>query len=103
MELPKQCWCEPLPRYEPYHCSADGGSCSCKGGAVLYGAKFKNETSTKIANVEDAALRPWTVTFANKTDYVQCSPSSFNGVDPLPGEEKECYCDSKNEERDQYQ
>lgn len=51
--LPKQCYCEPLPKYEPYHCSADGGNCSCTGGTVTYGAKFKNETSKKMASFED--------------------------------------------------
>lgn len=51
-ELPKQCWCEPQPKYEPYHCSADGGQCSCKKGVVFYGAKYKAGT-TKLANFED--------------------------------------------------
>lgn len=38
---------------------------------------------------------------ANKTDYVACDPSSFEGVDPLPGLEKECYCDdSKKADQD---
>jgi len=36
-----------------------------------------------------------TVVGANKTDFVACDASSFEGVDPLPGFEKECYCDDK--------
>lgn len=36
-----------------------------------------------------------TVVGANQTDYVACDPSSFEGVDPLPGFEKECYCDDR--------
>ena len=31
---------------------------------------------------------------ANKTNngHVTCEPSSFENVDPLPGQDKECYC-----------
>ena len=39
--------------------------------------------------------QPMTVVAANMTDYVACDPSSFEGVDPLPGVEKECYCDDR--------
>ena len=33
---------------------------------------------------------------ANKSDYVFCDPSSFEGVDPVPGVDKECYCDDRS-------
>lgn len=92
-DLPKQCFCEPKPKYEPYHCSADGGQCSCKNGNVFYGAKFAQGNSSKIASFEDMQAQSMTVVAANKTDYVACDPSSFEGVDPLPDQEKECYCD----------
>jgi len=52
-DLPKQCWCEPDNKYEPYHCSADGGQCSCKNGNVFYGAKWASEGSKKLANFEE--------------------------------------------------
>lgn len=95
-ELPKQCFCEPKPKYEPYHCSADGGQCSCKNGNVFYGAKFKASNTSKIANFEEMSSQPMTVVAANRTDYVFCDPSSFEGVDPLPGQDKECYCDDRS-------
>jgi hypothetical protein len=94
-DLPKQCWCEPLPEYEPYHCSADGGNCSCTGGTVIYGAKFKSDNSTKMASFQDVLDQSPVVTMANKSDYVACDASAFNGIDPMPGSEKECYCDSR--------
>jgi len=37
-----QCFCEPFLTPEPYHCSDDGGDCTCPGGNVFYGEKFKN-------------------------------------------------------------
>lgn len=94
-DLPKQCWCEPENKYEPYHCSADGGQCSCKNGNVFYGAKFAEDNTTKIANFAEMSAQAMTVVGANQTDYVACDPSSFEGVDPLPGFEKECYCDDR--------
>lgn len=94
-DLPKQCFCEPKKKYEPYHCSADGGQCSCKNGNVFYGIKYKNGNSGKLANFEDVSNELFAVVEANKTDYVACDPSSFEGVDPIPEREKECYCDDK--------
>jgi len=32
---------------------------------------------------------------ATKKNYT-CSPESFEGVDPLPGVEKACFCDDKS-------
>ena len=50
---------------------------------------------SQMANFEDLTSMPYTVVGANKTDFVSCNPSSFEGVDPLPDSEKECYCDSR--------
>lgn len=94
-ELPKQCFCEPMPKYEPYHCSEDGGQCSCKKGRVFYGAKYKPGNGTKMASFEDVTNSQFAVVDANNTDYVACDPSSFEGVDPVPGVDKECYCDDQ--------
>jgi hypothetical protein len=60
---------------------------------VFYGAKYKEGSTSKLANFEDVTEQQMTVVKANKTDYVFCDPSSFEGVDPLPGVDKECYCD----------
>ena len=64
-DLPKQCWCEPENKYEPYHCSEDGGQCSCKNGNVFYGAKFALGNATKMSNFLDASNQPLTVVAAN--------------------------------------
>ena len=29
----------------------------------------------------------------NSTRNITCSPSSFEGTDPLPGQDKQCFCD----------
>jgi len=93
-DLTKQCWCEPEPEYEPYHCSADGGQCSCKNGNVFYGIKNVPGTD-RIASWDDVSVNDMAVVEANKTDYVECSPESFGDTDPQPGIEKECYCDDR--------
>lgn len=94
-ELPKQCFCEPKNNYEPYHCSADGGSCSCKNGNIFYGRKFKEGSTKKLANFEDVTSSTFAVIANSKEDYVPCEPDFFGGVDPLPDEDKQCYCDDQ--------
>jgi len=44
-----QCFCEPFLAPEPFHCSADGGDCTCPKGNVFYGAKFKGESTSEIS------------------------------------------------------
>lgn len=94
-ELPKQCYCEPEPKYEPYHCSEDGGQCSCKKGRVFYGIKNKLGNESRMAAFDDVTDAQFTMVDANNTDYVFCDPTSFEGVDPAPGIDKECYCDDQ--------
>jgi len=36
---------------------------------------------------------PYTVNTANNTGSIKCSRESFEGTNPIPGEEKECFCD----------
>jgi len=43
---------------------------------------------------------PFTVMEANETSHgaagrIHCNKTSFEGVDPIPGEAKACYCDTK--------
>ena len=37
----------------------------------------------------------WTMNSANDTKNVSCTPKTFEDVDPLPGEEKQCFCDEE--------
>jgi len=38
----------------------------------------------------------FTINKVNGTGSLLCMPSTFEDTDPLPGEEKGCYCDEKN-------
>lgn len=58
--------------------------------------KYKYKQSKKMASFEDVIEDSFAVVKANKTDYVACDPSSFEDVDPLPGVDKECYCDDRS-------
>ena len=33
---------------------------------------------------------------ANNTKHVQCTKSTFEDVNPVPGEDKECWCDERS-------
>lgn len=37
----------------------------------------------------------YTVNNANDTGHIKCGKVNFEGVNPLPGEEKMCMCDEK--------
>jgi hypothetical protein len=50
-----------------------------------------NTTST--LSYFDARSTSWTVNSVNNTGNISCSAKSFEGTDPLPGEEKQCFCD----------
>jgi hypothetical protein len=32
---------------------------------------------------------------ANNTGHIQCTKSNFEDVNPVPGEDKECWCDER--------
>ena len=61
--------------------------------SVFFGEKFNADGS--LANYYDIMDNYWTMNSANDTKNVSCSPETFEGVDPLPGEEKQCFCDEE--------
>jgi hypothetical protein len=50
-------------------------------------------SGNKTLNYFDAHETFWTVNSMNSTRNITCSPSSFEGTDPLPGQDKQCFCD----------
>ena len=87
----KQCWCEVAPQKFPNRCADDGGDCRCNGD-VFYMAK-SSPSSNSTLSFFDARSTFWTINSVNNTGNLSCKASSFEGVDPLPGSPKQCFCD----------
>lgn len=100
-EEQKQCWCEAKPQNVPTKCADDGGDCLCNG-YVYYGEKFNAEDNSP-ANFYEIMDNFWTMNSANDTKNISCSPENFEGVDPLPGIDKQCLCDEEKLEVDDAQ
>ena len=60
-------------------------------GLVLYGKKIgaRNEPEDYYETIN----YDYTVNTANNTKSLKCGKSSFEDVNPLPGEDKQCFCD----------
>lgn len=85
-----QCYCE-TKQYAPTYCAEDGGECLCNGNVFFMkklGLPAVNEMFFTAMNTE-----PYTVNEANKTGSLHCGKSSFENVNPAPGEDKVCWCD----------
>lgn len=89
-EQKKQCFCEPKPKDVPTTCANDGGECLCNG-LVFYMKKIG--TANKNTDFFTAIRGDYTVNNANNTGKIKCTKSNFEGVNPLPGEDKQCFCD----------
>lgn len=87
-----QCYCE-TRQYVPSLCAEDGGDCLCNGN-VFYMKKLGSPTTSDMfftaMNTE-----PYTVNEANNTGSIKCGKSSFEDVNPVPGEDKQCWCDER--------
>lgn len=42
-------------------------------------------------------LQSFAVVEANNTETIKCMAQTFEGAEPLPGLDKDCYCDWKNQ------
>lgn len=91
-EKSMQCYCE-TKQYVPTLCADDGGDCLCNGN-VFYMKKMGTPTTPDMFftafNTE-----PYTMNEANNTGSIKCGKSSFEEVNPVPGEDKQCWCDEK--------
>lgn len=90
-----QCFCEPDPRPEPFHCAGELETCECPKGNVFFGQRYVEGTA-KLSNFEQMMSAEYTVAKAGKgkKGSVVCDAASFVGGDPLPGYAKDCYCDT---------
>jgi hypothetical protein len=93
---PKQCFCEPSFAYTPNHCANEGGDCQCQGGTVFYARRYKTDTQ-KVDDLSSAMLQSFAVVEANNSETIKCMAQTFEGAEPLPGLDKDCYCDWKNQ------
>jgi hypothetical protein len=55
----------------------------------------KGKTPAVAMDFYNGLKGSYTVNNANNTGHIQCGKKSFEGVNPLPGEEKMCMCDEK--------
>jgi len=87
-----QCWCEPAPYDIPVLCADDGDDCLCNG-LVTYGTHPKNKGEKTPGNYYDTMENYYTINDWNNTRNNTCEAKNFEGVDPLPGIDKGCFCD----------
>jgi len=92
---PKQCFCEPKPdKNQARVCGNEGDTCSCpKGSMVLYGRKESKKVPGAHATYSEARHDSWTGIQLTTQNSIKCDTNTFDGVDPLPGVSKACYCD----------
>jgi len=49
----------------------------------------------KIADFDELIESEWAAEYVNNTNSVACVSNTFGGADPLPNNEKQCFCDSE--------
>ena len=71
----------------------EDAACSCDG-RVWIGAVHRLDNNKNITTFDE--LRKWKTAsvYGADTDHIHCTPSEF-GFDPLPGVEKQCFCERK--------
>jgi hypothetical protein len=93
-----QCWCEWEPYYMPAYCAEDGENCQCEGDGALmvYAQKWGTDANGKKSKypmmIDEAQYYDFTINEMNNTGSQLCNASSFEGIDPLPDNEKACHC-----------
>lgn len=76
----------------PFKCaSTPNESCMCPG-MLWYGPSVRPDNGQKIETFEE--LREWRTVSSESDDWQSCSAVEF-GSDPMPGAEKQCYCEVK--------
>ena len=93
--IDKQCWCEYKPAYNPTKAADEGEPVSCKGQVYFMQAKTSDGA---VSTWNDGINNYFTINDWNNTNHnLTCSPENFEGVDPLPGAEKSCFCDDERQ------
>ena len=76
----------------PFKCASGAmESCMCPG-TLWFGLATRPDNGAKIETFED--MREWRTLFAESEDWQSCSVIEF-GSDPLPGYDKQCFCEVK--------
>lgn len=79
----------------PFKCaSGPSESCLCPG-TLWFGLQARPDNGAKIEGFDE--LREWRTYSAESDDWQACSSVEF-GSDPMPGAEKQCFCEVKPQE-----
>lgn len=91
----KQCFCEYKPAYNPTKCGDENEPCTCNGHVWFMQQKTSDDkTSSWVDGINNYyTVNDWN---SSKKNYT-CSAESFEGVDPIPGTAKSCFCDEKKQ------
>jgi hypothetical protein len=95
-DIDKQCWCEYKPAYNPTKAADEGEPVTCNG--QVYFMQQTVESTGKESSWNDGIANYFTMNDWNNThkNYT-CSAENFEGVDPLPGTVKSCFCDEERQ------
>jgi len=85
-ETEKRCWCEWEPIHDIHLCAYEGGDCLSKGNVYFMLDDGKKDFYTQSNG-------DWTTNSVNNTASIKCDSSSFEGIDPQPGQKKACFAD----------
>lgn len=91
--IPKQCWCEPWEQLPPFQVGVEGDKITateCPTGTPVYFGAHKD--GTKVLDFDGMAKYGKYLFIKNQTADAPCSSQTF-GSDPLPGVQKQCFCD----------
>lgn len=77
---------------EPFKCASNGAeSCLCPG-TLWFGLATRPDNGAHIESFDE--MREWRTLSSESDDWQACSMVEF-GSDPLPGAEKQCFCEAK--------
>lgn len=91
-DIDKQCWCEYKPVYNPTKAADEGEPVTCKG--QVYFMQQNIAATGAVSSWTEGINNYYTVNDWNSSAKNHtCSAENFEGVDPLPGTDKSCFCD----------
>lgn len=77
---------------KPFKCASKANeSCKCPG-TMWFGLASRPDTKAKIESFEE--MREWKTVAQETDDWMSCSAVDF-GSDPMPGADKQCFCEVK--------
>ena len=77
---------------KPFKCASKANeSCKCPG-TMWFGLSTRPDTKAKIETFDE--MREWKTVSQETDDWMSCSAVDF-GSDPMPGQDKQCFCEVK--------